>query len=180
MNEHEERLVAAATELDVPDEERWLALWDIDGTLADDTHRVHFAIARQWFSYFDAKRMADDSPFSVPISVVQIMDSMGWEIAYLTGRRTDRRQVTQEWLERHQAPNPFSLMMRGFADSMPLAEFKVQQIRRVLASGQWDRVVLFDDDPEVVRLVQKNFGQEVAFHCTWHTKPKELVKAAKG
>lgn len=180
MNEHEEKLVAHALSTEVPEGQKWLALWDIDGTLANDSHRVHFAVQRKWYEYFDAQRMADDSPFLVPISTVSAMDAMGWEIAYLTGRREDRRHTTQEWLTRWGLPNPFSLLMRRFTDSMRLAEFKVAVIRRVMDSGQWDKVVLFDDDPEVVSLVQKNFGEDTAFHCTWHIKPKELVKAAKG
>ena len=155
-----------------------LALFDIDGVLANDSHRVKYALDRQWFKYFDKKLMAADKLWPQGRALVDRYAAEGWVIAYLTGRREDRRQVTEDWLDDNGLPCG-RLVMRSFSDSMPLANFKERYIRNVVARENYTDVVLFDDDPEVIRFVQEQVGPAHAIHCTWHVKEKPLVKLAK-
>lgn len=154
-----------------------IAFFDIDGVLANDTHRVPFALERNWIEYFDAKRMAADDVW--PQGQERVLDAAlsGYTIAYLTGRRQDRRVVTEDWLDSFGFPAG-RLVMRSFQDTMPLANFKERYIAKQVASGNYTDVVLFDDDPEVVRFVQEQVGFSAAIHCTWHIKKKAMVKLA--
>lgn len=154
-----------------------LALFDIDGVLANDSHRVKFALERRYTEYFDPARMSKDKLWKQGQQAVAQAVADGWTIAYLTGRRQDRRQLTEDWLDAHGLPWG-RLVMRTFSQIMPLANFKEEYIQKVVSSGVFTDVVLFDDDPEVIRFVQKQVGQAHAIHCTWHKKKKAMVKLA--
>ena len=157
-----------------------LALWDLDGTLADDSHRVDHAIARRWTQYFDPYKVANDSVIEEGRDMLLDLYEDGWGISYLTGRRNTLFDTSSNWLDYHGFPNPEQIKMRTFAEDMPLADFKVMVIGDLLSTRNYDEVVLFDDDPEVIRLVRETYGSKVAVHCTWRIKPKSLVKSARG
>lgn len=168
-----------------------LALIDLDGVAADDTHRVPFAIAKQWSDYFDLDRMASDGAWPQAKDLIFNLEQEGWTIAYLTGRRSAMRAVTEAWLSSHGFPWG-RVMMRepvwhheGLLMETPvwpearLADFKVNAILDLLRSEQISDVVLFDDDPEVVRTIQEEVGASHAVLCTWSVKPEAMVTLAK-
>lgn len=76
-----------------------LALLDIDGVLANDTHRVDHAINRRWVSYFDPKTVAKDGVWEQGHELAQRLVDEGWTVAYLTGRRSILRLTTEAWLD---------------------------------------------------------------------------------
>lgn len=154
-----------------------LALFDIDGVVADDSHRVPLALAGDLEGYFDAAAMSADPPHVIGIFLVQYLVAKGWTIAYLTSRRETLRIITEDWLDREKLPMG-RLMMRSAEQTMPAANFKSNYLRRLLASGNYTDVVLYDDDPEVIRYAQESFGSEHAVHCTWQIKEKSMVKKA--
>jgi uncharacterized HAD superfamily protein len=154
-----------------------LALIDIDGVLANDEHRIEFALARRYTEYFNEARMGADTPLQGGVDLIARVLDEGDEVQYLTGRREDRRAVTTAWLIRHGFPAA-PLHMRSRAETMPLANFKRKRIQEILDSGAYDKVVLYDDDPEVIRIVQEAFGAEFGVHCRWYTKHKDMVKKA--
>lgn len=154
-----------------------LALFDIDGVIANDTHRVHHALAQAWPLYFDPKTMAGDTVWEQGREAIAAEQAAGSVIAYLTGRREDLRPVTSTWLEENGFPNGV-LFMRPKAVTIPLANLKTQVLRSLIDSGQYESVVLYDDDPEVVRLARTHFGEDVAVHCTWHVKQQALIRKA--
>lgn len=155
-----------------------LALLDIDGVLADDRHRVRYAVERLWYLYFDSERMAADAIWPQGKRLYQRLVRSGWEIGYLTGRREDRRNITTLWLRAAGYDASRAPSMRAVGDRTPLANLKVERLRHLIDSGDYRKVVLFDDDPEVIRLVHERLGTEYAVHCTWHIKEKALVRTA--
>jgi len=155
-----------------------LSLIDIDGVIADDRHREQYSINKQYVQYFDKVRMSNDAVWEEGRKLVEDRIKAGDTIAYLTGRREDRRQVTEEWLDRNHFPMG-RLTMRRFDQTMPLALFKAEYIHDLIASGNFESVVLFDDDPEVIRFVNEDVGPGHAVHCTWHIKPAKMVRAAR-
>jgi hypothetical protein len=58
--------------------------------------------------------------------------------------------------------------------------FKVEEIRRLVSLHDPVRVVLFEDDPEVVRLVNaSSFDCDVEARLVgWSVKPQAMVKSA--
>ena len=159
-----------------------LALLDIDGVLANDTHRVDHAINRRWVSYFDPKTVAADTVWEQGKDLAQRLVEEGWVVAYLTGRRAVLRLTTESWLDGHGFPIG-RLIMRETAwqsdtQNKPLAVFKVETMKNLLVRPDIEELVLFDDDPEVIRHVQDEIGFIYAVGCYWNTKPKALIKKA--
>lgn len=157
-----------------------LALFDLDRTLADDTHRIQYALDKEWADYFDIDRMRADPVSTEGRSAVRRAQLMGFEIGYMTGRRIDRYEVSSEWLFMGGFPNPERIIMRSFEDKLLLAEFKLRRLTEIIESGRYDAVVLFDDDREVVRLVHEAHGIAAAVHCTWLPKPEAMVNNVVG
>ena len=168
-----------------------LALVDLDGVLANDTHRVQFAIDRNWTEYFDIFRMGADSPWPQGMELIEgLLRQNTHQIAYLTGRRSAMREVTEAWLQKHGFPFARVIMREpvwhkdGLLQETPvwpearLADFKLGVLQKLLLSKGVDDVVLFEDDPEVVNTIQRALGSERAVLCTWSVKPEAMVKLA--
>jgi hypothetical protein len=159
-----------------------LALLDIDGLVANDSHRVDHAVNRRWSQYFDPKTVAQDTVWPQGRQLAQRLLAEGWTIAYLTGRRAVLRTTTESWLDQHGFPIGRLIMREASWQSdfqnKPLAVFKVETIRALLQREDIESLVLYDDDPEVVRHVQDEVGSPYAVGCYWNIKPKALIKKA--
>ncbi len=147
-----------------------LILLDIDGVIADDRHRVHYALAKEWYDYF--ARIEDDSVWPQGFELYAAGVAAGWEVGYLTGRREDLRDGTRRWLAEHGFDSDLKLYMRPVDDRRPLAELKAHFLQREVLL--WEEVRLYDDDPEVIRL-----AGEHGRHCTWYRKDPRMVKKAR-
>lgn len=76
-------------------------IFDIDGTLADVRHRVHFVSSdekseRDWKS-FNAE-MIHDTPVEDVVKLVDMFVVLGMRILILTGRQEKYRKYTEQWL----------------------------------------------------------------------------------
>ena len=80
--------------------EKWIIV-DVDGTLADTEHRVHFLheSPRNWEGWHGAAE--DDKPIRATVDLVYTLQQCGYYIAIMTGRSNEFRKDTQEWLADH-------------------------------------------------------------------------------
>lgn len=154
-----------------------IAFFDIDGVLANDTHRVAHALAKRWDSYFRLSALAADLVWPQGRAALEHAQEEGWEIAYLTGRREDLRPTTVAWLLQNNFPQGI-LLMRPVEVKKPLANLKTDILTAIRVTAPETQLVLYDDDPEVVRLVRASLGEHAAVHCTWHIKQQALVRTA--
>ncbi len=150
------------------------ALIDLDGVICDDRHRVEHALRRDWCSYFGM--MGADTVWRQGRELYEACTLTGWDVAYLTGRRDQFRPVTRRWLDRHGFDADLPLLMRPDDSSSRLAEFKAGIVADLL--GDYEALILFDDDPEVIKVVGQVPGVRVR-HCRWHVKPERMVKKAR-
>jgi hypothetical protein len=125
--------------------DRDLAVFDIDGVVADVRHRLHH-LAKQpkdWAGFFAAA--ADDGPLEPGLALVDELADRH-EIVWLTGRPAWLRGVTRDWLTSHGLA-PAELHMRPNHDRRPAKQYKLDALRRLAP-----RVVaaFIDDDDEVV------------------------------
>jgi hypothetical protein len=76
-------------------------LVDIDGTLADLTHRrVHVATKpKNWKKFFE--RMDLDQPIGPIVHLVQTLHAAGNTIIFCSGRNRKHERVTRQWLSDH-------------------------------------------------------------------------------
>ncbi len=122
---------------------RPLAVFDLDGTLADVRHRLHHLHGRRkdWDAFFDAAR--HDPPLATGLALVR-ESGHECDVVYVTGRPERCREDTVAWLQEQELPKG-ELAMRRPGDRRPARVAKVELLRR-LARGRVVAVVVDDDD----------------------------------
>lgn len=124
---------------------RPLAVFDLDGTLADVRHRLHFLDRRprDWDAFFAAA--PDDPPLAEGVEMA-LAGAGRHEVVYVTGRPERCRADTVEWLVRHGLPAG-RLLMRGGRDRRPARVTKLELLLRLARERTVALVV--DDDHQV-------------------------------
>jgi len=150
-----------------------LALVDIDGLVADTRHRDAYAINRDWGTYFSMA--GDDGLWQEGFDLVEKLEMIGYDIAWLTGRREDMRPLTEKWLRKKGFPD-FPLIMRKMEDRTKLALLKAGVIFDASLLYP-DGVLMYDDDPWVIEEAD-NVLPGSGRHCTWYVKPASVVRRA--
>ncbi|HEX8429961.1 MAG TPA: HAD family acid phosphatase, partial [Longimicrobium sp.] len=125
-------------------------VWDLDGTLSDDSARAHFVEveagrARDWESYFDA--IDQDSPIAASMEVLRSMHLAGNRIIFLTGRPEYTRPKTLRWLEANGLTEYDRLIMRPEGERRPAGYFKVEAVARL--RRDYEVVCAFEDRIDV-------------------------------
>lgn len=123
-------------------------VFDIDGTLADNTHRRSFVESspKDWKSY--NKKMNKDKLFE---DIGDLLDtfSMSNNIVLCTGREEVYRTVTEDWLDKyHLYQNCDALYMRKEKDYRSDVIVKLEMLKQVEA--EWSRPWLWFDDRQSV------------------------------
>lgn len=150
---------------------RPLAVFDVDGVLADVTHRLHHLRARpqRWERFFQA---ADRDPLLVEGADRLRAALVDHDVLYLTGRPERTRRLTERWLARHDLPTG-PLVMRSDDDHRPARWMKREVLRRLSATR--DIVSVIDDDPAVVDVLEAD-GWPVEL-ATWLPHSSTLQSA---
>ncbi|MFF7735836.1 hypothetical protein [Streptomyces sp. NPDC007984] len=148
-----------------------LAVFDLDNTLADATHRQHFLqrAPKDWNGFFSAA--PQDPPVPEGIALVR-EHARECEIVYLTGRPERCRRDTLEWLAAQGLPEG-RVYMRRDADRRP-ARFTKLEILRRLARTREIRVLV--DDDELVCADARSAGFTVV-RADWVTRSAEMKAA---
>ncbi len=124
---------------------RPLAVFDVDGVLADVRHRLRFVerSPKDWDGFFAAA--VDDPPLAQGVALAQ-ESAKECEVVYVTGRPERCRADTLEWFARHALPEG-RLSMRRRRDFRPARVAKLELLRSMAA----DRTVavVVDDDLQV-------------------------------
>jgi phosphoglycolate phosphatase-like HAD superfamily hydrolase len=150
---------------------RPLAVFDIDGVLADVRHRLRHVERRpkDWDAFFAAA--ADDPPLDQGVALAR-QSALDCEVVYVTGRPERCRTDTLDWFRRHGLPEG-TLRMRRERDRRPARVAKPQLLRE-LARGRVVAVVV-DDDLQVCQAYERT-GYRV-LRATWMTAGPALVEA---
>jgi phosphoglycolate phosphatase-like HAD superfamily hydrolase len=124
-----------------------VAVFDIDGVVADVRHRLHHLDGhpRDWAAFFRAA--GRDAPLGVGLELVAEQLATGHEIVWLTGRPDWLREATIDWLAEQGLPTA-ELFMRGGRDYRPARRLKLDVLREL---AERDIALFVDDDPDVVR-----------------------------
>ncbi|MFI9723639.1 hypothetical protein ACIHFE_28945 [Streptomyces sp. NPDC052396] len=138
-----------------------LALFDLDGTLADLRHRLHLVRGRprDWDAFFAAAPA--DPPLAEGVGLA-LACARHCELAYLTGRPERCRADTVDWLTRHGLPAG-RLLMRPEGDRRPARTVKPELLRALARERTVTAVV--DDDQQVCSAYEAA-GFRV-LHATW-------------
>ncbi|MEV6760014.1 hypothetical protein AB0N16_05035 [Streptomyces sp. NPDC051105] len=153
---------------------RPIAVFDIDGTLADTAHRQRFLERRprDWDAFFAAA--PHDPPIAEGIALA-VASARECEIVYLTGRPDRCRRDTLDWLAAHGLPEG-RVHMRRNADRRPARHTKLEILRRL--SERREVRVLVDDD-ELVCDDAERAGFTVV-RARWADRSAALEQAQEG
>ena len=139
------------------------AVLDIDATLSDARHRLHFLERRpkDWNSFFAGSK--DDPPLDEGLAVAATL-AADHEIVYVTGRPERIRRDTERWLDKYGLPRG-KLYMRGDTDRRPSVVTKLALYRSLAARRRI--AVIVDDDYRVATAARK--AGFTVMHADWGT-----------
>jgi phosphoglycolate phosphatase-like HAD superfamily hydrolase len=149
-----------------------VAVFDIDGVLADVRHRLHHIESRRrdWDGFFAS--VSKDPALVEGCQAAHRAVESGLALIYLTGRPERCRLDTVQWLGEHGLPEG-ELIMRRDSDRRPARVLKVEALRRIAAQAQV--AYLVDDDAEVVQAAtDAGFAARLA---DWVPRQEPLTQA---
>jgi len=130
-----------------------LVIFDLDGTLADNSHRKHLVEGKKKdFDAFDAACVGD-SPHKAVYETLWAFAERGFDIWIFSGRSDEYRTETIEWLAMNCVLGPVSeIKMRRAGDYTKDDQMK-QQWYKAMSQHDKDRLLcVFDDRDRVVKM----------------------------
>lgn len=120
---------------------------DIDGTLANCSHRLHHL--PNWDAFFGA--MADDQPIWPVIELACVYYTEGWPVILCSGRPEKYRKVTEAWLSTYDVMYSV-LYMRPDGDHRPDTQVKRDILNQIRKEDIYNPVLAIDDRPSIVQM----------------------------
>ena len=123
---------------------------DIDGTLADVTHRLPALQARDWQTCFET--CDRDVPYQNMMWFVSLLSvAYSSRILLCTGRPESYRIKTTMWLDRHEIPYDRLYMRRNDDLERPDYEVKRELLDQMRADG-YDPLIAIEDRYQCVAM----------------------------
>lgn len=122
-------------------------VFDIDGTLADCSHRLHHIQKdpKDWAAFFAA--CADDKPIKHIIDLAIALDQHR-DVVFVSGRSDECRLSTEAWLAEHVFN--YRLYMRKAGDHRDDDVVKLELLAELRADG-FEPIMAFEDRARVVK-----------------------------
>jgi hypothetical protein len=124
-------------------------LFDIDGTLAEVSHRLHYIEKKpkNWHAFFAAS--ADDKAIAHICDLARHLSKVA-PVAFVSGRSDQVRTQTEAWLQR-EVGRSGPLYMRNAWGKRPDYIVKAELLDRLMADG-YRPIMPFDDRDQVVKM----------------------------
>lgn len=141
--------------------EKNVVLCDIDGTIADTTHRLHYVTKpegapddwkKDWKGFFS--EMGNDGVRRDVQKMLIELYNQGKTIIFMSARPESYKEVTLKWLADNNLSFAYTLIMRRTNDKRPDTETKREMFEQHFPDKSVIHTV-FDDRPSVVRLWQE-------------------------
>jgi regulator of replication initiation timing len=133
---------------------------DVDGTLADNTHRQHFLKEelKNWDSFFAPDAVMRDTVVKGANRAVDQLRTLKHDLLVITGRHEALRDTTMRWLlENFDLSLPDThLMMRANGNMLNASEYKREQLINFKASleNKDAGFIFIDDDAQICNTLQ--------------------------
>jgi phosphoglycolate phosphatase-like HAD superfamily hydrolase len=132
-------------------------VFDLDGTLADLTHRLHYiqGETKDWRGFFAA---CGDDKVILPVASLlrHLRDGTtdgatnSYAIIIMSGRSSECREATERWLDDNYLPYT-AVYMRQEGDHRPDFTLKQDLLSELLTDG-YEPIMFFDDRDSVVNM----------------------------
>lgn len=126
-----------------------MIIFDIDGTLADNTHRLWYVMhpdrdKRDYDTYESLAHL--DKPIEPVCTVMRKFWHGGGQFMVVTARREANREVTAAWIKKHVGVSSGRLIMYMRPDGDKRADYEVKSdlLDKVLADG-YKPTLVFED-----------------------------------
>lgn len=128
-------------------------VFDIDGTLADCSHRVHHVNGprKDWVSFMEG--IPDDKPVEQLTMLNAVLKDVNYPIFLCSGRSEDERDATEAWLKKHRIISD-KMYMRKSKDYRADYVIKRELLEEIRADG-YEPFLIFDDRQCVVDMWRK-------------------------
>lgn len=150
-----------------------LIICDIDGVLADCSHRLHYLEEKDYEAFYGNNTILNDAVIQAGLDLLFSLRYGGWSVGepvraknpviFLTGRPALTRSITRTWIQHHvgYAMHTLPLLMRGDGDYRPSPVVKTELLQAALpdCGKKYDKIYFIDDDPENVKAVCEAFPQ---------------------
>ena len=144
-------------------------IFDLDGTLADDSHRWHHVQrSGDWDSYYAAA--SADKPIHHVIEIAKALHVAGYSIVIITGRSESIRRETEDWLLQHGILFD-ELIMRKRTDRRKNSELKLEALEDLVLRGYLPLMV-FEDLSAAVKVYR-----EAGVPCAQVADPEDWQRA---
>lgn len=132
-----------------------LICFDIDGTLADLSHRVHFwqQKPKNWDMF--KSEMVNDALIKPIVAIARTMHQGGHDVILCTGRSEDTRDMTETWLSNHGITFD-KMYMRAEKDYRSDDIVKDLLLAHIVIDWGQKPDIWFDDRPRVVKMLREN------------------------
>lgn len=181
-----------------------LILTDIDGVVADCTHRLPYAEAKDYDRFYSADAMLLDTVINEGKKFLEAFDYHGSDYVYITGRPEHTRTTTMAWGSLNCGlPRMDKLLMRKDGDYRNSGIVKIELLRDYIIDSYYelnwrekrprkvkeklfaelaekffsyysDGVYLIDDDPKNIMAVTSAFPQVIGI--TFGTKRMPVIE----
>ena len=128
-------------------------VFDIDGTLADCTHRLHFIEGKKKDYEAFYKACVDDKPIQPMINLHDHLSMAGYYFPfYVSGRPESSRRDTDAWLDKHCDAYTGYAYLRADGDLRPDYEVKLELMDRLIKDTgvTQNEIIIFEDRKRVV------------------------------
>ena len=130
-------------------------VFDLDGTIADATHRLHYVTTKpkQWGKFFAG--IPDDPIYTVMADWIRSIPHPETVILQ-TGRPEQYRADTVAWLKRHNLNNSYDLLlMRDNSDRKSATLLKLEFLDFINSKYNNDQILWIEDTPETVQAINR-------------------------
>jgi hydroxymethylpyrimidine pyrophosphatase-like HAD family hydrolase len=133
-----------------------LICFDIDGTLADLSHRLHYwrEKPKNWNMF--TSEMINDTPIEAICNIAGNMHYQGHTVILCSGRSEDTRGITTEWLLDVACVTFDKLYMRAEKDYRSDDIVKKELLDQIVVDFGQKPDIWFDDRPRVVKMLREN------------------------
>lgn len=136
-------------------------LFDVDGVLADCTHRLKFAKDKDYEKFYGDKQMSDDTPIDGGWELLRILFTTenyveeDVKLIIVTGRPDYKQKITDMWLAYQNTqgfyfPRVDAYYMRREGDYRPSPVVKRELVQKFMVDfspEKDDTIIFIDDDP---------------------------------
>lgn len=129
-------------------------VFDIDGTLADATHRLHLIKQepKDWNTFLSQEEVDKDAPIIPMFETLEALYKAGHRIIFITGRKLETHKFTYDWIKIHariHAPQ-WNLKDRPVIYMREIGDYSLSEVSKrkslhLARSHGYDPKMVFED-----------------------------------